>query len=82
MLFIDGMVDSNLISDLILKPLMLQKSTLIPEITTVSEDIKNALLKNKISNIFLTESFGCTKKEYKMLKKTKLIPQIRNYSDK
>ena len=48
----------------------------------VSEDIKNALLKNKISNIFLTESYGCTKDEYRDLKKTMSLPQVRFYSDK
>ena len=47
----------------------------------VSEDIKNALLKNKISNIFLTESYGCTKDEYRDLKKTMSLPQVRFYSD-
>lgn len=48
----------------------------------VSEGIKNALLKNKISNIYLTESFGCSKEEYRMLKATKSIPQIKTYTDK
>ena len=48
----------------------------------VSEDIKNALLNNKMSNIYLTESFGCTKEEYINLKKANLIPQIRTYTDK
>ena len=47
----------------------------------VSEDIKNALLSNKISNIFLTESFGCTKDEYKELKRTMSLPQVRFFSD-
>lgn len=47
----------------------------------VSEDIKNALLSNKISNIFLVESFGCTKDEYKELKRTMSLPKVRFYSD-
>ena len=47
----------------------------------VSEDIKNALLSNKISNIFLIESFGCTKDEYKELKRTMSLPKVRFYSD-
>lgn len=36
----------------------------------VTEEIKNALLKNKISNIVFEESFLCTKDEYKEWKKT------------
>ena len=47
----------------------------------VTEDIKNALLSNKISNILLTESFGCTKDEYKELKRTMSLSKVRFYSD-
>jgi hypothetical protein len=48
----------------------------------VSETIKRALLKNKISNIHLTESFGCTIDEYKVIKKKKCLPQVKFYTDK
>lgn len=47
----------------------------------VSEDIKNALLKDKISNIHLTESFGCTKDEYEKIK-DKFRPQLKFFTDK
>ncbi|MBO4810002.1 MAG: hypothetical protein J5552_00385 [Prevotella sp.] len=48
----------------------------------VSEEIKNALLKKKISNILLTESFGCTKDEYNKIKKMKFKPKVRFYTEK
>jgi hypothetical protein len=35
----------------------------------VTEELKNALIKNKISNIDFTKSFLCTKEEYKEWKK-------------
>ena len=35
----------------------------------VTEELKNALIKNKISNIDFTESFLCTREEYKEWKK-------------
>ncbi len=37
----------------------------------VTEELKNALLKNKISNIEFTESFLCTKQEYKDWRKSR-----------
>jgi len=36
----------------------------------VTEELKNALIKNKISNIYFKESFLCTKEEYKQWKKS------------
>lgn len=36
----------------------------------VTEEVKNALIKNKISNIYFEESFLCTKEEYKVWKKS------------
>ncbi len=48
----------------------------------VSEDVKDALLKNKVTNIELMECFGCSKEEYKKIKKSKFVPQIRVYNDK
>ena len=48
----------------------------------VSEDVKNALLKNKITNIELMESFGCTKEEYKQIRKSKSWPEIHVYNDR
>ena len=37
----------------------------------VTEELKNALIKNKISNIEFTESFLCTKNEYKEWRKSR-----------
>lgn len=48
----------------------------------VSEEVKDALLKNKVTNIELMECFGCSKEEYKKIKKSKFVPQIRVYNDK
>ncbi len=36
----------------------------------VTEELKNALIKNKISNIYFEESFLCTKEEYKNWRKS------------
>ena len=48
----------------------------------VSEEVKNALLKNKVSNIELVESFGCSLEEYKEIKKSKFKPEVHVYRDK
>ena len=48
----------------------------------VSEEIKDALLKSKISNIELLETFGCSFEEYKRFKESKFKPQIHIYEDK
>ena len=48
----------------------------------VSEDIKDALLKNKITNIELTECFGCTLEEYKENKKSLMKLEVHKYRDK
>ena len=48
----------------------------------VSEEIKDALLKNKISNIELKETFGCSFEEFKEIKKSGFKPQIHVYEDK
>lgn len=48
----------------------------------VSEDVKNALLKNKVSNIELIESFGCSLEEYKEIKKNKIKPEVHSYRDR
>lgn len=48
----------------------------------ISEDIKNALLKNKITNIELTECFGCTSEEYEKIKTSKVKPEVHVYRDK
>ncbi len=37
----------------------------------VTEELKNALIKNKISNIEFTASFLCTKEEYKEWRKSR-----------
>lgn len=56
-------------------PLFCITNTLI---FVVSEELKNALIKNKISNIRFKESFLCTKQEYKEWKK--LIERIYDYA--
>lgn len=48
----------------------------------VSEEIKDALLKSKISNIELKETFGCSFEEFKEIKKSGFKPQIHVYEDK
>ena len=48
----------------------------------VSEEVKNALLKNKVSNIELIESFGCSLEEYKEIKKSKFKPEVHAYRDR
>ena len=48
----------------------------------VSEEVKDALMKNKVTNIELRECFGCTREEYKAIKKSKIIPAIRVFNDK
>ena len=61
------------------KPIFGIKDTLC---VVVSEDVKNAMLKNKITNIELMESFGCTKEEYKQIRKSKSWPEIHVYNDR
>lgn len=48
----------------------------------VSEAVKDALLKNKVSNIELIECFGCTLEEYEEIKKGKIKPTVHIYNDK
>ncbi len=48
----------------------------------VSEDVKDVLLKNKVSNIELIESFGCSLEEYKEIKKNKIKPEVHSYRDR
>lgn len=48
----------------------------------VSTEIKDALLKYKISNIILQECFGCTLEEYKKIKKSNIKPEVHVYRDK
>jgi len=48
----------------------------------VSNEIKNALLKNKITNIELIECFGCSLEEYKEIKKSNLKPEVHAYRDR
>ena len=48
----------------------------------VSNEIKNALLKNKITNIELIECFGCSLEEYKEIKKSKFKPEVHAYRDR
>ena len=48
----------------------------------VSEEVKDALLKNKASNIEFVECFGCSLDEYGKIKKSKVKPEVHVYSDK
>lgn len=48
----------------------------------VSEAVKDALRKNKVTNIELTECFGCTLEEYKEIKKSKIKPEVHAYRDR
>lgn len=48
----------------------------------VSEEVKNALVKNKVTNIELIEGFGCSREEYEMIKKSKFVPEVHVYRDK
>ena len=48
----------------------------------VSEKVKDALLKSKISNIDLNETFGCSIEEYKKIKESNFKPLIHIYEDK
>ncbi len=48
----------------------------------VSESVKDALLKNKISNINLNETFGCSFEEYEIIKDGNFTPDIHIYEDK
>ncbi len=47
----------------------------------VSEEVKDALLKNKVSNIELIESFGCSLEEYKEVR-NKQKSEVHVYRDK
>lgn len=51
-------------------------------IILLSEEVKNALLKNKISNISLLETFGCSFEEFEEIKKSGFKPQIHVYKNK
>ena len=48
----------------------------------VSTEVKNALLKHKLSNIRLLECFGCTLEEYKKNKKSLMKLEVHEYRDK
>ena len=48
----------------------------------ISEDVKNALLKHKVSNIELIECFGCTLDEYEGIKRMKFQPEVHVFRDK
>ena len=41
------------------------------QIYVITEELKNVLIRNKISNIFFKESYLCTKEEYKEWRKSK-----------
>lgn len=48
----------------------------------VTEDVKNALLKNKLTNIELVEGFGCSFEEYIRIRMLNFTPEVHAYRDK
>lgn len=48
----------------------------------VSSDIRDALFKNKLSNVKMTECFGCSWKEYQKMRNSEVWPKVHVYEDK
>ena len=48
----------------------------------VSDEIRLALLKNKITNIELIECFGCSRAEYKRIESSNFQPVVHMFRDK
>ena len=48
----------------------------------VSEAVKSALIKNKVTNIELIERFGCTQEEYEKIKRAKFRPEVHVFRDR
>ena len=47
-----------------------------------SEEVKNALLKNKVSNTEVVESFGCSFEEYQRIRESGVQPEVHVYNDR
>ena len=48
----------------------------------VTEEIKNELLYNKLTNISLEECYSCSREVYERIKKTGVWPEVRIYEDR
>ena len=48
----------------------------------VTEEVKDALFDNKITNIYLEECFSCSRDGYERIKKTGIWPEVRVYEDR
>ena len=48
----------------------------------VTEEVKDALFDNKITNISLKECFSCSREGYERIKKTGIWPEVRVYEDR
>ena len=48
----------------------------------VTEEVKDALFSNKITNISLEECFSCSRDGYERIKKTGIWPEVRVYEDR
>ena len=48
----------------------------------VTEEVKDALFDNKITNISLEECFSCSREGYERIKKTGIWPEVRVYEDR
>ena len=48
----------------------------------VTEEVKDALFDNKITNLYLEECFSCSRDGYERIKKTGIWPEVRVYEDR
>ena len=48
----------------------------------VTEEVKDALFDNKITNIYLEECFSCSRDRYERIKKTGIWPEVHSFADR
>ena len=48
----------------------------------VTEEVKDALFYNKITNIYLEECFSCSRDGYERIKKTGIWPEVHSFADR
>ena len=48
----------------------------------VTEEVKDALFDNKITNISLEECFSCSRDGYERIKKTGIWPEVHSFADR
>ena len=48
----------------------------------VTEEVKDALFDNKITNIYLEECFSCSREGYERIKKTGIWPEVHSFADR